>query len=111
MKRGELWTLRDDNYASKARPVVIVQAEPEIAFNSVILCLFTTFDSSAISTRVKINPSEDNGLRKLSYVMTEKLLTIDKNDLGVKIGELDREQMHAISRQLARVLAIGKDDV
>ena len=27
MKRGELWTLRDDNYASKARPVLIVQSE------------------------------------------------------------------------------------
>jgi mRNA-degrading endonuclease toxin of MazEF toxin-antitoxin module len=27
MKRGEVWTLRDDAYASKARPVVIVQAD------------------------------------------------------------------------------------
>jgi mRNA interferase MazF len=88
MKRGELWTLRDDNYASKARPIVIVQSEPGITFNSVILCLFTTFDSSAISTRVRIEPSDDNGLKKTSYVMTEKLLTVDTNELGVKIGEL-----------------------
>lgn len=25
--RGEIWTLRDDRYASKARPVVIVQSD------------------------------------------------------------------------------------
>ena len=25
--RGEIWTLRDDRYASKARPVVIVQGD------------------------------------------------------------------------------------
>ena len=25
MKRGEIWTLQDKNYASKARPVVIIQ--------------------------------------------------------------------------------------
>jgi mRNA interferase MazF len=28
MKRGEIWTLQDDGYASKARPVIIVQAAP-----------------------------------------------------------------------------------
>jgi mRNA interferase MazF len=77
----------------------------------VILCLFTTFDSSAIPTRVKIDPADDNGLKKASYVMTEKLLTVDKNELGVRIGELTSEQMHEISRQLAKVLAIDKDDV
>jgi mRNA interferase MazF len=46
MKRGEIWTLRDEGYAGKARPVVIVQADPGDFFNSVILCLFTTFESS-----------------------------------------------------------------
>lgn len=27
MRRGEAWTLRDDSYASKARPVVVVQSD------------------------------------------------------------------------------------
>jgi len=25
MKRGEIWTLRDRQYASKARPVIVIQ--------------------------------------------------------------------------------------
>ncbi|SYZ34516.1 Uncharacterised protein [Propionibacterium australiense] len=50
MKRGEVWTLRDDAYASKARPVVVVQSEEFPGFGSVVLCLFTGFDSSGIPT-------------------------------------------------------------
>jgi len=53
MKRGELWTLQDKGYASKARPVLIVQADITDNFDSIILCLFTTFNSDNISTRVK----------------------------------------------------------
>lgn len=41
MRRGEVWTLRDDGYASKARPVVVVQDETVAEFDSIILCLLT----------------------------------------------------------------------
>ena len=30
MKRGDIWTLQDDGYASKPRPVVIVQGNPVV---------------------------------------------------------------------------------
>ena len=78
MKRGELWTLQDSGYTSKVRPVVIVQADNTNNFDSVILCLFTTFESDNIPTRVKIEPNSSNGLQKSSYVMTEKIITVDK---------------------------------
>ncbi|MCR4764362.1 MAG: type II toxin-antitoxin system PemK/MazF family toxin [Lachnospiraceae bacterium] len=52
MKRGEIWTLQDKNYASKARPVVIIQDDNHNSFDSVILCLFTTYVSTDIDTRV-----------------------------------------------------------
>ena len=55
MKRGEIWTLRDDNYASKARPVVIVQNDDYNDFDSIILCLFTSFEAEYRDTRVMIN--------------------------------------------------------
>jgi mRNA interferase MazF len=111
MKRGEVWTLQDEGYASKARPVVIVQAGSGDFFNSVILCLFTTFESSHIPTRVHITANETNGLKKDSYIMTEKLITINKNELGEKIGDLTEEQMHRISSQLAKLLEIHKEDI
>ncbi|MCL1797088.1 MAG: type II toxin-antitoxin system PemK/MazF family toxin [Eggerthellaceae bacterium] len=110
MKRGEVWTLRDDGYASKARPVVVVQADSVAGFDSVVLCLFTTFKSDDAMTRVFISAGQKNGLRKDSYVMTEKILTVSKKELCEKVGVLTSEQMRAISRQLAKILDIGKDD-
>ena len=74
MRRGEVWTLRDGGYASKARPVVVVQDESVAEFDSVILCLLTSYDSDGMPTRVKISPSGDNGLFKTSYVMADKII-------------------------------------
>jgi mRNA interferase MazF len=106
MKRGEIWTLRDDGYASKARPVVIIQSDDINNFDSIILCLFTTFESEQISTRVRISADSKNGLRKDSYVMTEKIVTVDKRELGERIGKLAADQMKDIANQLVVVLGI-----
>jgi len=107
--RSEIWTLQDSGYASKARPVVIIQSELEHSFDSVILCLFTSYKSNHIKTRVKIEPSVTNGLNKTSFVMTEKIITVDKKLLGEKIGNLTKEQMIEISKQLAKILEIKKE--
>ena len=111
MLRGEIWTLQDDGYASKARPVLIIQGETGDRFDSVILCLFTTYDSKDIENRVAVNPTTENGLRKPSFVMTDKIITIAKSELGDLIGVLTDEQMHAINRQLAKLLVIIKEDI
>ena len=104
MKRGEVWTLRDSQYASKARPVVVVQSDKHNSFDSVILCLFTTYESDEIKTRVFIESSEENGLYQNSYVMTEKIVTVDKNILGERLGCLSESDMKKISEQLKAVL-------
>lgn len=72
------------------------------------LCLFTTFDSQDIATRVEIQPTEGNGLTRLSYVMTDKIVTVDRAMLGERIGALDSQIMEAISAKLAFVLGLSK---
>ena len=106
MKRSEIWTLRDDGYASKARPVVIIQSDDVNNFDSIILCLFTTFESDQITTRVRISADSTNGLKKDSYVMTEKIITVDKRELGERVGKLTANQMRDIANQLVVVLGI-----
>lgn len=108
MKRGELWTLADDGYASKARPAVIIQGELGDVFNSIILCLLTSFANDEVDTRVLIEPSDSNGLNKSSYVMTDKIVTMARTELGNKIGVLTKSQMDQVSYQLARLLEIGQ---
>ena len=106
MRRGEVWTLRDDSYASKARPVIVIQDEDIAAFDSIILCLLTTFDSEQIETRVRIEPTMTNGLDRLSYAMTDKIVTVDKNLLGQCIGEISTEDMAIINTSLMRILGL-----
>ncbi len=106
MQRGEIWTLRDGGYASKARPVIVIQDESVIAFDSIILCLLTSFDSLGVSTRVRIDPSRENGLDRISYAMTDKIVTVDKSLLGEKVGVVGSLTMREVSAQLARVLGL-----
>ena len=106
MKRGEIWTLRDRQYAQKARPVIVIQNDEFDSFDSVILCLFTTFDSSQIKVRVPISPTPKNGLHSLSYVMTDKIVTVDKTLLGEKIGVVSDIDMETISEHLRAILAL-----
>lgn len=110
MKRGEIWTLRDDGYASKSRPVLIVQSDEVNAFDSVVLCLFTTYDSNDIATRVFVATDADNGLHKDSFVMTEKIVTVAKNELGERIGRASPDVMQNVSQQLMLVLGITEDE-
>lgn len=112
MRRGEVWTFRDDGYASKARPVVVLQTDLlEDEGGSVILALLTSVDNPAISSRVLVEATPENGLRATSHVMVEKLLTVRQRDLGSRIGSLTDEQMRHVSRKLAALLAITAEDL
>lgn len=98
---------RNLDFASKALPVVVVQSNTVNSFESMVLCLLSTFDSEGISTRVPIIPNKTNGLKKKSYVMTDKIVTVNTNLLGAKIGKLGSEDMSAISKALAVVLGLS----
>ena len=106
MRRGEVWTLRDDRFAAKARPVVVVQSD-EVTFNWTVVCLFTTFDSSDVPTRVLIPANERNGLRMDSYVMTEKLAAVEPSEFGVRLGLLTDQQMDQVAKAVAQVLGFS----
>lgn len=104
--RGEIWSMRDDLYASKARPVVIIQSDEVSGFDSVVFCLLTTYDSSGIPTRVRVEPTVQNGLEKTSYVMTEKIASVSRAMLGRRIGTLEEEVMREVSEKAAVVLGL-----
>ena len=105
--RGEIWTMRDDLYASKARPVVIVQSDEIVGFDSVVLCLMTTFESSGMPTRIRVEPSEENGLDRTSLVMTDKIASVSRGMLGKRIGILERDRMDEVAEKLALVLGLS----
>lgn len=54
----------------------------------------------------RLEPSPENGLNKVSYVMTDKIVTVDRKLLGYQVGVVDDAAMANIGRQLMRVLGL-----
>ena len=86
--------------------MVVIQSDKHDSFDSVILCLFTSYESGDISTRVRLEPSSENGPQKVSYVMTDKIVTVDKSMLGKRVGVLSDDDMLAVSEQLRAILGL-----
>lgn len=111
MKRGEVWTVSaGTDYAGKPRPCVIVQADAFDASASVTVCLFTTTAAEADLFRPRIEPSPRNGLTQPSRVMVDKILTVPRRKLGIRIGMLDRYDLTWVDRALIVFLGLASGE-
>ena len=55
---------------------------------------------------MRIEPSSENGLQKVSYVMTDKIVPVDKSMLDKRVGVLSDDDMLAVSEQLRAILGL-----
>ena len=109
MKRGELWTIAGGSgYASKPRPVVIVQDDAFTARDSVTVCLITTDPSDLLVFRVPVEPTTENGLRAASRLMVDKVTTVPKSRLGQRIGRLADVDLLRLNRSLLVFLGLAR---
>ena len=94
MRRGDIWTVAGGkDYASKPRPVVIVQDDSFDATDSVMVCAFTTDETEAPLFRLPVEPNERNGLCAACRLMVDKISTVPKTKVGARIGRLDDEDI------------------
>ena len=99
MRRGEIWTAAGGSgYAGKPRPVVIVQDDRFDATDSVTICGFTTDPTEAPLIRLRVDPTDLNGLRELSSLMVDKITTVHRTRLGERIGRLSDDDMVRLGR-------------
>lgn len=108
MTRGDVWTASGgQDYASKPRPVVIVQSDNFDAVASITVCPFTTDPSNIPMLRVAIQPSPENGLGEASQIMVDKVTTLPKTKLGKRIGRLTDHDMTRLSRAIIVFLKLA----
>ena len=108
VKRGEVWTAAGGApYASKPRPVVILQTDFLGATLSVLVCPLTTDPTEAPLFRPLIAPSPENGLREPCRAMTDKLFAPQRANVSVRIGRLAAEDVAAVERAVAFTLGLG----
>jgi mRNA interferase MazF len=108
VKRGELVTVALPGDHRKPRPAVVVQAD---LFNethaSVTVAPVTSTLVNAPLFRLAVEPSRENGLRALSQVMVDKLITVRRERIGASIGELEPEMLKRVNRALALWLGLA----
>lgn len=108
MKRGDIWTAAGGQaYAGKPRPVVILQDDRFDATSSVTVCPLTSDPTSARLFRVRIEPSADNGLRKRSQAITDKIVTIPRTRIRDHIGRLTESEIVALNRAVFVFLGLA----
>jgi len=95
--------------AGKPRPAVVVQSNHLLPYPMVIVVPFTSeIDARPPPfTRLTIDPSPVNGLRRVSQLMIDRIIGLPAATLRPTTGTLDDQQMTEITRLLALWLGIG----
>ena len=108
MRRGDLVTVAAAGDYGKPRPAVIVQTDAFPESNaSVVVCQLTSDLVDAPDFRVTIEPKPENGLRLKSQVMADKPVTMRRERIGQKIGQLDSPDMVRLGLALSFVLGLS----
>lgn len=107
MRRGDIVTVAGGVYASKPRPALVLQDDRFDATDSLTVCPFTTMDLDAPLIRVRVEPTEDNGLDQDSFLMVEKITTVRRNNAHNVLGRLDSSTMVEFERRLLVFLGFG----
>jgi len=107
MRRGDLVTVAVSGDYGKPRPALVIQSDLFEELSSVTLCLVTSELRAAPIFRITVDPSSDNGLRRVSQIQVDKVLTVARERIGSTIGRLDDETMLKVNRSLAVFIGIA----
>jgi len=93
------------------RPSLIIQTDagninPNY-LNTIVLAISTK--GRDIPFHIKIEPSITNGLKSISYIKCEQILTISKERLVEKIGSLDPQYIEKVETAVRLVLGLESE--
>ena len=107
MKRGDLVTIALSGDYGKPRPALVVQSDLFDAHPSITVLPVTSELRETPLFRVRVEPSDGNGLRRVSEIMVDKSQTVARARIGAIIGHLEDEAMLAVNRALAVFLGFA----
>ncbi|EEB7406987.1 type II toxin-antitoxin system PemK/MazF family toxin [Salmonella enterica] len=106
MKRGDLITVAMQGDFGKPRPALVIQADSFDGLPTVSVLPVTGTLTTAPLLRVTVEPDKENGLRKASQVMIDKVITVKRDKTGEAFGRINANLMTEIERRLALFLGI-----
>lgn len=108
MRRAELWTVASGIHASTPRPAVIVQDDVFELTDSVTVAPLTPTLVDAPLLRLRVPAGGLTGLAQDSDVMVDKLTTVRRSNMQVRIGRLSSQQMVELERLLMTFLGMAR---
>ena len=94
-------------YTGKPRPALVVQSD---LFNpthqSVTICPITSDCVDAPLFRVSLPPGERTGLRTVSQIMIDKIVSVPRSAITDEIGRCDAAELEATEDALRRWLGL-----
>jgi len=92
-------------YTGKPRPAVVVQSD---LFNpthaSITVCPITSDIADAPLFRLTLPPSPRTGLKRVSQVMIDKVVSVPRDSITGEIGECDAGELETVDEGLRRWL-------
>jgi mRNA interferase MazF len=110
VNRGEIWTVAGGAYAAKPRPAVIIQDDLFDATSSVTVAPMTStlVDASLMRIRIAAGAELVSGLERDSDVMIDKLTTVKRSNVQVRVGRLTADQGVEVERALMAFLGLAR---
>ena len=107
MSRGDLVIVAAPGDYGKPRPAVIVQSNaiPE-SHASIVICPMTS-ELVEADFRITIEPGPETGLRVRSQVMADKPVTVRRERIGQRIGQLRAADLARLNVALAFVMGLA----
>lgn len=107
MRRGDLVTVARAGDFGKPHPAVAVQSDLFDGAETVTVLLLSGTGVDAPLLRPEVRPTSENGLRRPSQVMVDKVTTVRRARVGAPFGRLDDATMPAVTRSMAVFLGIA----
>jgi mRNA interferase MazF len=106
-RRGDLVIVVAPGDYGKPRPAVILQSNaiPE-SHASIVICPMTS-ELAEADFRVTVEPTPETGLRVRSQVMADKPVTIRRERIGQRIGQLGSADVARLNVALALVMGLA----
>jgi mRNA interferase MazF len=107
MKRGDVVLVAASGDDGKPRPAVVVQSDlynPTHA--SVTLCLITSDLQDAPLIRLTLEPTRENGLKSISQIMADKIVSVRRERIGKTVGRLSDDDILRLNRSMLTYLGL-----
>ena len=108
ISRGDVVTIALQGDYGKPRPALVIQAD---LFNpthpTLTILPITSNLHDAPLFRLTVDPTPSNSLRKVSQIMVDKPMTVQREKIGQRVGRVDRETLVRVDRVLMVWLGIG----